>query len=54
MRWIHDPHQEIESSLEYARVIFELNRDRYELKGIKLLREEDIFDTSFYDGLRGI
>ena len=54
MHWIHDPHQEIGSSLEYSRAIYELNRGRYESKGIKPLREEDIFDTSFYDGIPSI
>jgi NitT/TauT family transport system substrate-binding protein len=49
MRWIYDPHLEVESSLEYARIIYELNRERYEAKGIEPLTEEDIFDTSFYD-----
>jgi len=49
MHWIHDPHLEIESSLEYAMVIYELNKERYEAKGIEPLREEDIFDTNFYD-----
>lgn len=51
-RWIHDPHLQIESSLAYARDIYELNRERYEAKGIKLLTEKDIFDTSFYDKIR--
>ena len=49
MRWIHDPHIEIDSGLEYARIIYGLNRERYEGRGIKMLREDDIFDTSFYD-----
>ena len=52
MRWIHSPHAEIEDGLEYARVIYELNRERYEEKGIEVLEEEDIFDTSFYDEIR--
>jgi NitT/TauT family transport system substrate-binding protein len=52
-RWIHDPHLEVESSLEYAEVIYEQNRERYEAKGIKPLGEEDIFDTSFYDEITG-
>ena len=52
-QWIHDPHLEVESSLEYAQVIYEMNRERYEAKGIEPLREEDIFDTSFYDELIG-
>jgi len=48
-RWIHDPHLQVESSLEYSNVTYELNRERYEAKGIKPLSEKDIFDTSFYD-----
>ncbi len=52
MRWIHDPHIEIEDGLEYARVIYELNRKRYEKKGVELLKKEDIFGTSFYDEIR--
>ena len=49
MRWIHDPHLEIESGIEYAKVIYELNKERYESKGIKVLEAGDIFDTRFYD-----
>ena len=52
-QWIHDPYLEVESSLEYAHVIYELNRERYEAKGIEPLQEEDIFDTSFYDDVIG-
>ena len=53
MHWIHDPHVLIESGLEYAQVIYELNRERYETQGIEVLGEEDIFDTSFYDDITG-
>ena len=49
MYWIHDPSIEIDSGLEYATVIYELNRERYEDKGVKVLEKEDMFDTSFYD-----
>jgi len=49
MHWIHDPSIEVESGLEYAKVIYELNRERYEGAGIEVLEKEDIFDTSFYD-----
>lgn len=49
MQWIHDPSIEVESALEYAKIIYELNRERYERMGIKVLGKEDIFDTSFYD-----
>ena len=53
MHWIHDPHVEVEAGLEYAKVIYELSRKRYEGKGIKVLKKEDIFDTSFYDEVTG-
>jgi NitT/TauT family transport system substrate-binding protein len=53
MHWIHDPHVLIESGLEYAQVIYELNRERYENLGIEVLGEEDIFDTRFYDDITG-
>ncbi|MEA2076010.1 MAG: ABC transporter substrate-binding protein [Euryarchaeota archaeon] len=49
MHWIHDPSVEVESGLEYAKVIYELNRERYEEMGIEVLGKEDMFDTSFYD-----
>jgi NitT/TauT family transport system substrate-binding protein len=52
-RWIYDPHPQIESSLKYALDIYELNRERYEAKGIAPLSEADIFDTSFYDEIKG-
>lgn len=52
-QWIHDPHLEVESSLEYAQVIYEINEERYESKGIEPLTEDDIFDTSFYDEITG-
>jgi NitT/TauT family transport system substrate-binding protein len=53
MHWIHDPHVLIESGLEYAKVIYELNSERYEDLGLEVLGEEDIFDTSFYDEITG-
>ena len=53
MHWIHDPHLEIESGIEYAKVIYELNKERYEGKGIKVLEAGDIFDTRFYDEVTG-
>jgi NitT/TauT family transport system substrate-binding protein len=53
MHWIHEPHVEVESGLEYARVIYELNSERYEDLGIEVLGEDDIFDTSFYDEITG-
>jgi len=51
MHWIHDPHLEVKSGLEYASVIYDLNRERYEGKGIEVLGEEEIFDASFYDAV---
>ncbi|RJS75565.1 ABC transporter substrate-binding protein [Methanophagales archaeon] len=53
MHWIHDPHLEVESGIEYAQVIYNLNKERYEGKGIEMLEEKDIFDTSFYDEVTG-
>ena len=53
MHWIHDPHVEVESGLEYAKVIYELNSERYKEQGIEVLGEDDIFDTSFYDEVTG-
>lgn len=49
MQWIHDPHVLIDSGVEYAKVIYDLNRKRYEARGIHLLQADDIFDTSLYD-----
>jgi NitT/TauT family transport system substrate-binding protein len=42
--WISDPHVAIPSVVEYARVDYELG-----YTGEKLLTEEDLFETSFYD-----
>ncbi len=42
--WISDPHVIIPSVVEYARVDYELG-----YTGEKLLTEDDLFDTSFYD-----
>ncbi len=53
MLWIHDPHLEVETTLEFAEYMYELNKERYETKGIKMLEREDIFDTSFYDEITG-
>jgi len=44
-KWISDPHMEIESTLEFAKVIYNLTKPRYG----HLLTKEDIFNTSFYD-----
>lgn len=48
MEWVHDPHPQISSGIEYARVNYEM-----ELTD-KLLTEEDLYDTSFYDRIMGI
>ena len=45
--WISDPHVIIPSVTEFARVNYEL-----EYTGSKLLTEEDLFDTSFYDRVK--
>jgi hypothetical protein len=54
MQWIHDPHLEVESGIKYAAVIYDLNRERYEGRGVEVFEEEAIFDTSFYDEIQGI
>jgi hypothetical protein len=41
--WIHDPHTGINATLEYAKVHYNLGYTE------KLLTQEDLFDTSFYD-----
>jgi NitT/TauT family transport system substrate-binding protein len=46
MEWIHNPELSIPSVLEYARVIYELNRER--LKSRKHLEANEIFDVSIY------
>lgn len=43
--WLTDPHVGMDITLEYAKVIFDLNKPRYQ----KLLTKDDIFNTSFYD-----
>ncbi|HEC56974.1 MAG TPA: aliphatic sulfonate ABC transporter substrate-binding protein [Candidatus Syntrophoarchaeum butanivorans] len=48
MVWIHDPHQQISSGIEYARVNYEMGLTD------KLLTEEELYDTSFYDRIMGI
>jgi NitT/TauT family transport system substrate-binding protein len=42
--WISDPHEMIPSVVEYARVDYELG-----YTGEKLLTEDDLFETGFYD-----
>jgi len=46
--WISDPHMIIPSVIEYARVDYELG-----YTGKKLLTEDDLFDTTFYDRVTG-
>ncbi len=41
--WIYDPYIELDCVLEYAKTIYELGFTD------KLLTQEDLFDTSFYD-----
>jgi len=43
MKWIHNPHLEIPSTIEYARVHYEMGYTD------KLLTRDDLFDTRFYD-----
>jgi NitT/TauT family transport system substrate-binding protein len=42
-KWISDPHIQIPSTVEYAKVDYEMNYTQ------KQLTEKDLFDTSFYD-----
>jgi NitT/TauT family transport system substrate-binding protein len=42
-RWVSDPKVEIPSTMEYARVNYELNYTP------RLLTEDELFDTSFYE-----
>jgi NitT/TauT family transport system substrate-binding protein len=49
MHWIVDPHLAVESGLGYAKVIYDLNRERYEGLGSTVLGEAEVFDTSLYD-----
>lgn len=44
MEWVYDPNFSIPSVLEYARIIYELNKERYE----KPLEFDEIFDISLY------
>jgi NitT/TauT family transport system substrate-binding protein len=41
--WVHDPHIGLNVTLEYCQVHYDLGYTE------KLLTEEDLFDTSFYD-----
>jgi len=41
--WVHDPYIGLNCTLEYAKVLYDLGYTD------KLLTEEELFDTSFYD-----
>ncbi len=42
-KWISDPHIQIPSTVQYAKVDYEMNYTQ------KQLTEKDLFDTSFFD-----
>jgi NitT/TauT family transport system substrate-binding protein len=42
-KWISDSHIQIPSTVQYAKVDYEMNYTQ------KQLTEKDLFDTSFYD-----
>jgi NitT/TauT family transport system substrate-binding protein len=42
-KWISDPHLQIPSTLEYAKSDCQMNYTK------RMLTEQDLFDTSFYD-----
>ena len=46
-KWVSDPHIQVPSTVEYAKV-------NYEMKYIKKeLTEKDLFDTSLYERVKG-
>jgi NitT/TauT family transport system substrate-binding protein len=45
-RWISDPHLQISSTVEYAKVDYKMNYTQKELA------QSDLFDTSFFDGVK--
>jgi len=45
--WVSDPHIGMNVTLEYAQVIYDLNKPRYD----RVLTEGELFDTSFYDNI---
>jgi len=53
MHWITDPNLDVESGIEYATVIYDLNRVRYAGRGVEVFEKDDIFDTSFYEAVTG-
>lgn len=46
-RWISDPNIQIPSTMEYARVNYELNYTK------RMLSEEELFDLRFYEKVKG-
>jgi len=47
-KWISDPHLQIPSTVEYAKIDYEMNYTQREMT------EKDLFDTSFYDRVRQV
>ncbi len=45
-RWVSDPHLQISSTVEYAKIDYQMNYTK------KDLTEKDLFDTSFYDKVK--
>jgi NitT/TauT family transport system substrate-binding protein len=45
-KWISDPELQIPSTVEYAKIDYEMNYTQKELT------EEDLFDTSFYESVK--
>jgi NitT/TauT family transport system substrate-binding protein len=45
-RWVSDPHIQIPSTVEYAKIDYQMNYTKKELT------EKDLFDTSFYDKVK--
>jgi NitT/TauT family transport system substrate-binding protein len=45
-KWISDPHIQIPSTVEYAKIDYEMNYTQKEMT------EKDLFDTSFYDRVK--
>ncbi len=46
-RWVHDPYIGMDCTLEFAKTLYDLGYTK------KLLKKEDLFDTSFYDRVVG-
>jgi NitT/TauT family transport system substrate-binding protein len=46
-KWVSDPHIQVPSTVEYAKVNYEMNYIRKELT------EKDLFDTSLYERVKG-